>query len=132
MKTKKDTQVRKKEEKLVVVTTKTKYLRISPRKLRLLARAVKNLTPTEALSKLKVWNKKGASFLQKSIKTVLADAENNFGLDKDSLKFKEIVVGEGPRLKRMDRSHGARFAQGLRQKRMSHLKVVVLGRKQGE
>jgi len=129
---KKEVKPKKKEEKLVVVTTKAKYLRISPRKLRLLTNAIGDLTPKEALSKLKVWNKKGAHFLQKAIKTVLADAENNFSLKEDSLRFGEIIVSEGPRLKRMDQSHGARFAQGLKQKRMSHLKVVVLGKKQGE
>ncbi len=128
----KKVKTKKKKEKLVVVTTKVKYLHISPRKLRLVANAVKVLTPKEALSRLKVWNKKGAPLLRKAIKTVLADAENNFNLNKEELKFKEIIVSEGPRLKRMDQSHGARFAQGLKQKRMSHLRVVVIGKEEGK
>ncbi|MBL7078224.1 50S ribosomal protein L22 [Candidatus Shapirobacteria bacterium] len=116
--------------KPVIATTKAKYLHISPRKLRLVANAIKALTPKEALSRLKVWNKKGAPFLQKAINSALADAENNFNLNKEDLRFKEIIVSEGPRLKRMDQSHGARFAQGLKQKRMSHLRVVVEGKKE--
>ena len=99
----------KKQPELIEVKTEAKYLPISPRKLRLVAEAVKRLEPEEALRKLAFLNKKGARFLIKAIKTALADAENNFGLAKDSLRFKEILVNEGPRLKRRDKSHGARF-----------------------
>ncbi len=123
MKTKKE----KKKGELVEVKTEAKYLPISPRKLRLVVEAVKGLEPEEALRKLAFLNKKGARFLTKAIKTALADAENNFGLVKESLRFKEILVNEGPRLKRRDKSHGARFHFGLIQKRRSHLVVKLVG-----
>ena len=103
----------KKQPELIEVKTEAKYLPISPRKLRLVAEAVKRLEPEEALRKLAFLNKKGAQFLIKAIKTALADAENNFGLAKDSLRFVEILVNEGPRLKRRDKSHGARFNGGI-------------------
>jgi len=112
------------------MATKSKYLRISPRKLRLVVKAVGKMSPQEAINHLSVWNKKGARLLLKVIRSVLANAENNFGLKKETLKFEEIVVNEGPALKRFDRFHGARFSSGTRKKRSSHLKVVVSGVKE--
>lgn len=116
---------------LVEVKTEAKYLPISPRKLRLIVEAVKQLAPEEALRKLAFLNKKGARFLIKAIKTALADAENNFGLIRNTLKFREILVNEGPRLKRRDKSHGARFNGGIIQKRRSHLVIKVIGQTSG-
>jgi len=115
--------------KLILVTSEVKYLRISPRKLRLIANAIKELEPVEVLARLNVWNNKASRLLTKAIKAVLADAENNFGLEKNTLEFVEILANEGPRLKRIDHFHGARFQQGLRRKRMSHLKITVKGEK---
>ncbi|MFH1601999.1 MAG: uL22 family ribosomal protein [Candidatus Shapirobacteria bacterium] len=125
---KKNTKTDKRKEKLMEVAAQTKYLRISPRKLRLVAEAVKRLSPAEALEYLELWNRKGSRLLKKAIKTALSDAQNNFSLEKESIHFKEIVVTQGPRLKRVDRFHGARFNQGLRQKRMSHVRIILIGR----
>ncbi len=114
-------------KKPVAVKTAVKYLRISPRKLRLIAEAVKVLPPQEALTRLKFLHKKGSLIMIKGIKTVIADAKHNFDLDEKSLVFKKITVDEGPRLKRMDKSHGSRFNSGLIRKRMSHLFIEVEG-----
>jgi large subunit ribosomal protein L22 len=126
-KTKKTNQTKKKPtvNKDTVVKTEAKYLPISARKLRLVVKAAKQVGPQEAMKKLKFMNKKGAKFLHKAIKTALADAEHNFGLDKDNLIFDEILVNEGPTLKRRDKSHGARFHPGMLRKRRSHLVVKV-------
>ncbi len=115
---------------LISVKTEAKYLRISPRKLRLICDAIRDLKPAEAMKRLRLLNKKGARLLLKSVKTAISDAKNNFKLNETTLSFKKIFVGEGPRLKRIDRSHGARFNQGIIQKRMSHLVIVVEGEKQ--
>jgi len=127
--TKKKAQKKTKPE-VITVTTKACFLKISPRKLRLVVEAVKELSPAQAVLRLGIWNKKGARLMLKALKTVIADAENNFGLDKESLRFKKILVNEGPRLKRIDRFHGARFASGLRQRRMAHLEISVVGTKE--
>jgi len=108
-------------------TTMARSLPISPRKLRLVAEAIKSKTPAEALVILPFLNKKGAKFLYKAVKTVIADAEHNFHLNPASLRFQKILVNEGTRLKRLDKSHSARFHQGLIQKRHSHLIVSVEG-----
>lgn len=120
---------KKKEKELVKVKTEVKYLPISPIKLGLIAKAVRNLSPEEALRRLVFLSKKGARFLRKGIKTAVADAEHNFGLDKESLEFEEIIVNQGPGLKRRDRHHGARFNGGLIKKPRTHLVIKIKGRK---
>ncbi len=121
---------KKTQPKLVTVTTTAKSLPISPRKLRLVAAAIKHKLPQEALEILPFLPQKGARYLQKAIKTALADAEHNFELDPQSLRFRQILVNEGMRLKRLDKSRSARFRQGQIQKRRSHLVVSLEGVKQ--
>ena len=118
-----------KKPELVEVKTKVKYLPISSRKLGLIVKAIKKLEPGEALRQLRFLNKKGARFLIKAIRTALADGENNFGLARESLQFKEILVDQGPALKRRDKSHGARFNGGLIRKSRSHLTIKLVGQK---
>ena len=101
------------------------YLRVSPRKLRLLTYGLKGLSPQSALTKLAFSNQHGKIYLEKVIKQVSANAINNFKLNKDTLRISKISVGEGPRMKRMDKSHGARFDRGIIQKRTAHLSVTV-------
>lgn len=100
-------------------------IRISPRKLRLLTRDLRNLKPQKALEKLQFFPQKGKIFLQKLIKQGVANAVNNFKLSADNLVIKEIQVSEGPSIKRMDKSHGARFDRGLLKKRSSRLLLVL-------
>lgn len=107
-----------------IVKTEAKFLTISPRKLRLVAQSIKDLSPEEAIKKLTFMNKKGAKYLAKAIKTVISDAEHNFDLDKNNLVFEEIVVNEGPVLKRRDKSKRM-FRYGIIKKRRSHLIVKV-------
>lgn len=121
--------VKKSGEKTVLVKTQARFLRISPRKLRVVVRAVKGLTPSQAVLRLGVWNRKGARLLLKVLKAAIANAENNFSLEKEKLRFKEILVNEGARLKRTDRSHGARFASGLKMHRLAHLRIIISGSK---
>jgi len=101
-----------------------KYLRISPRKLYLVVNAVKKLSPHEALTKLNFINKKGARILAKVLKQALDNAKS-LKLNGENLKFKELIVEGGPRYKRRDRFHGARFDSGIIQKRTAHLRVVL-------
>jgi len=116
-------------KELVEVKSSTKFLPVSPRKLRLMVKTIKKFLPQEALRKMKFLNKKTARLLTKAIKTAVADAYHNFGLKKETLKFKEILVGEGPRMKRRDYSHGARFNSGLIQKPKAHLTIKIVGEK---
>lgn len=104
-----------------------KNLMISPRKLRLLANNIKKMSPSEALIRLKFTNTKAARVMIKALQNVIADAKNNFNLDEKTLKFDLIKVDEGLKIKRMDKSHGSRFARGVIQKRHSRLIIHVKG-----
>lgn len=104
-----------------------KNLMISPRKLRLLVNNIRKMTPVEALARLKFTNTKAARITIKALQNVIADAKNNFNLDENSLKFDLLKVDEALKIKRMDKSHGSRFARGLIQKRHSRLVIHIKG-----
>jgi len=83
---------------------------------------VKDLSPTQAVKTLPYIGKRAAEPLAKVIKTALANAKAK-GLKDKGLVFKEIQIGDGPRLKR-----GRWVAKGRwhpYQKRMSHIRVVL-------
>ncbi len=105
------------------IKTEAKHIRISSRKMRLVAEAIRSLSPQAAMGKLKFINKRAAKPISKAIKAALADAKNNFNLDETQLKFKEIRVGEGPTLKRWQPISRGRAHQIM--KRTSHLKIIL-------
>lgn len=101
-------------------------MRGSPRKVRLVATSVVGLSPQEAIARLSLARQKPAESIIKVIRQGLANAKNNFKVgDIDKLKISQIQVNEGPRAKRMDKSHGARFDRGIIQKKFYHLQVVL-------
>jgi len=120
------TPVKKSKVEFKTVGHVHKNLQISPRKLRLLAGKIKDLSPTEALLRLRFTNTKSARLLAKELQNLLANAKNH-GLDPDSLKFVTVRIDEGLKLKRMDKSHGSRFNRGLIQKRHSRLFISAKG-----
>lgn len=100
-----------------------KYIRTSPRKLRLIADAVRSLEPSDALIQLKFMNKRAAEPLMKVIKQALANAKNAKGFSPENLKFKHIDIGEGPTYKRWQAvSRGSAHSIF---KRTSHIKVEL-------
>jgi len=105
------------------VKSEAKYIRISPRKLRLLAEMVKDLTPKEALTSLSLTNKRGARLLFAAIKNALANAVSNFKLKEEDLKFKKIEINQGPVFKRW-RPVARGVAHQLK-KRLSHIKILL-------
>ncbi len=104
-----------------------KNLKVSPRKLRLVVSAIKTLTPQVAQTRLKFTNTNAARILAKALQDSIASAKNNHHLDSSTLKFTELRVDEGMKIKRMDKSHGSRFARGIIQKRHSRLVIVLSG-----
>lgn len=105
------------------VTSTYKFARISPRKARDVAREIQGLPVSAALDLLNFTPRKGAFLFSKTMKTALADAENNFELSVEGLFVKSAVVGEGPTFKRfMPRARGS---AGAIRKRTSHLTVVL-------
>lgn len=104
-----------------------KNLKISPRKLRLLVSDIKNLDPATVITRLKFSQTNAGRLLLKCLSDAIASAKNNHKLAANSLKFKEIRVDEGMKIKRMDKAHGSRFSRGIIQKRHSRLVIVLSG-----
>jgi len=100
-----------------------KYARISPYKVREVTREIQGLPVSTALDLLAYTPKKAAFLIGKTLKSAVANAENNANLKADGLVVKEAVVGEGPTMKRMmarARGSGSRIL-----KRTSHIRIVL-------
>jgi large subunit ribosomal protein L22 len=104
-----------------------KYARISPFKVREVTREIQGLPVSAALDILAFTPKKAAFLINKTLKSAIANAENNANLKADGLVVKEAVVGEGPTFKRMmtrARGSGARIL-----KRTAHIRIVLTDEK---
>ena len=100
-----------------------KYVRISPRKIRLVMNQVRGKQVEEALNMLSFTPKRGARILKKLVNSAVANAEQNTGVDVDSLYIVRVYADEGPTLKRW-RPRAQGRATPIR-KRTSHLTVVL-------
>ena len=105
------------------VQAKAKWVRTSPRKVRLVARTLRDLPVSEALVACSFMPKAAARDVAKVIRSAQANAENNFNLVKDDLVIKDIRVEPGPMLKRgQPRAMGRLFSIF---KRTSHITAIV-------
>ncbi|MDX2050613.1 MAG: 50S ribosomal protein L22 [Rickettsiaceae bacterium] len=84
-----------------LVQSSIKRLRISPRKLNLVAQSIRNLKASEALVQLSFSKKRIAQDVRKCLKSAIANAENNYGLDIDNLVVASATVGKSIVMKRM-------------------------------
>jgi len=105
------------------VIARAKYIRMSPRKVRLVANLITGLEVEKAKWQLS-FNKKIASLpLAKILESAIANAVENFDLDKNNLRIKSVTVNEGPALKRwMPRAQGR--ATPLR-KMTCHVELIL-------
>ena len=104
-----------------------RYARISPFKVREVTREIQGLPVSAALDVLAFTPKKAAFLINKTLKSAIANAENNANLKADGLVIKEAVVGEGPTFKRMmtrARGSGSRIL-----KRTAHIRIVLTDEK---
>ena len=106
-----------------LIKAEQKYIRISPRKVKLVVDSIKKLSPVEALEYLKFIRKSAAIKVAQVTGQAIANAENNFKLKKKDLVFKKILVKKGPILKRWRATSRGRAHKIL--KRTSHLEIVV-------
>jgi large subunit ribosomal protein L22 len=105
----------------------TKYVRMSPRKARDMARAIQGLPVAQALKIAQFSERKAAEQLEKTIRSAVANAENNAKLSADDLTVKRATIGEGPAMKRFwARSRG--MVSRIR-KRTSHITIVLTDEK---
>ena len=106
-----------------------KYVRIAPRKVRIVIDLIRGKGVDEALSILKYTSKAASAVLTKVVSSAAANAENNFDMDRTDLIIAEAYVDQGPTLKRVrPRARGQAFRI---QKKTSHITVVVGEKKEG-
>ena len=100
-----------------------KYVRIAPRKVRVVMDLIRGKNVAEAFAILKFTPKAGAEVVEKVLRSAVANAENNFDMDVDKLYVKTAFADQGPTLKRIHtRSRGQAFKI---LKRTSHVTIVV-------
>jgi len=109
------------------VLARSKNIRMSARKLRLVADVVRGLPADQALAILQHLRRQAAQPLLLTLKQGVANAVNNFALPKDSLKVKMLEIGEGPTFKRGRPASRGRWHQIF--KRTSHIRMILEGEK---
>ena len=108
---------------MTTIIAEQKNIRQSSRKVRLVANQVKKLSLSSAVAQLSVMEKKSSLVILKTLKQALANAMKNMGLQSSELELADIVVADGPILRRMravsrGRGHGI-------DKRTCHVRVVL-------
>ncbi len=104
-------------------SVKLSYLRIAPRKVRLVADSIRGKEIEEAKEILKFTLKKGADPLLKLLSSGIANAQNNFQADPNNLYISKILVDEGPKYKRWrPRARGQAYPI---QKKTSHITIFL-------
>ncbi len=104
-----------------------RYARISAFKAREVTREIQGLSVSAALDVLAFTPKKAAILVNQTLKSAIANAENNANLKADGLIVKEAVVGEGPTFKRMKTRARGSGSQIL--KRTSHIRIILTDEK---
>ena len=115
------------EETMQTVTQEAratlKYARISSRKVKIVADLIRGKKVDEALAIIKFTPKVSSELLEKLLKSAIANAENNHGMNRGNLIVSEIYANQGPTLKRI-RPAAKGSAVRIR-KRTSHVTIVI-------
>lgn len=101
----------------------TKYARMSHQKVSEITRQIQGMSVAHALDVLQFTPRKSARLVLKTLRSAVANAENNANMAADTLVVKEAVVGTGPTFKRWKAS--ARGMAAPRLRRTCHVKIVV-------
>jgi large subunit ribosomal protein L22 len=100
-----------------------RFARISPFKAREVTREIQGLPVQQALDLLAFTPKKAAGLVAKTLKSAVANAENNHQARVEALVVREAVVGEGPTFQRFQPK--ARGSAGPIRKRTSHIRIIL-------
>jgi large subunit ribosomal protein L22 len=101
----------------------TRYARMSPKKVRDVTRVIQGRKVPDALNQLSVITRKSARLVTKTLKSAIANAENNNNLSADDLTVKLAVIENGPVLKRFKAA--ARGSAAPRRKKMAHIRIIL-------
>ncbi len=106
-----------------------KHVRIAPRKVRIVLDLIRGKEVDEALAILRYTPKAASKILTKVVESAVANAENNFDMDKDDLIIRKTFADQGTTLKRI--RPRARGQADQIQKKTSHITVIVGEKKEG-
>src|SRR5699024_7103604 len=106
-----------------------KFVRIAPRKVRLVVDLIRGKDVGQAISILRHTQRGASPIVEKVLNSAIANAEHNYELDPDNLIVSEVYVDEGATLKRF-RPRAQGRASSIN-KRTSHITVVVTEKKEG-
>ena len=101
----------------------TKYVRISPQKVRMVVEAVKGQPVQNGLDRLKFMPQKAARLVAKTLRSAVANADQHSDVDVDRLIIRSVIADQGPTLKRFRARARGRGTRIL--KRSSHITVVL-------
>ncbi len=99
--------------------------KVSPRKVRLVLELIRGKPAQEALTLLEFLPQPSARIVWKTVKSAVANAENNYNLDADALVIKRAEAGDARTLRRYKARSRGRAAPRL--KRYAHIEIVVDG-----
>lgn len=111
------------EETILEARAELKYARISSRKVKIVADLIRGKNVDEALAIVKFTPKASSEIVEKLLKSAIANAENNQGMDRSKLVISQIYANQGPTLKRI-RPAAKGSAVRIR-KRTSHITIVL-------
>lgn len=114
-----------------MIKAQSSFVHTSPRKLRLVAAKLSGMPAQKAIDVLKALPHQGAKYLLKVVQQGVGNAKNNFKMSPEKLTIATVEIGEGPRFKRRDKSHGARFDSGMKMRKMAHITVRMKEEKHG-
>lgn len=100
-----------------------RYLRVPPRKARLVLDEVRGKSANEALAMLKFVPNRAAQHIRQIIESAIANAEHNYAMDREILRISRAYVDQGPSLKRIQPRAMGRAYRIL--KRTSHITVIL-------
>lgn len=100
-----------------------RYLRVTPRKARLVLDAVRGKSAADALATLKFTPNEAARYIKRLLESAIANAENNYSMDREALRITRAYADTGPTLKRIQPRAMGRAFRIL--KRMSHITIIL-------
>ncbi|MDI9589590.1 MAG: 50S ribosomal protein L22 [Acidobacteriota bacterium] len=110
------------------VRATAKYVRMAPRKVRMVVDQIRNKSVEQALETLQFSTRSAAEPVAKVVRSAVANAENNNSLRSENLVIAAAYVDEGPTLKRI--RPRAKGSASRINKRTSHITVIVAPRKE--
>lgn len=100
-----------------------KRIRVSPKKAKLVADLIRGMEAKKAYLQLKYSKLKSARYMKETLKSAVANAKDQFNVEIENLKIKEVKIDEGPTMKRSrSKNRGGRTPM---MKRTSHFSIVL-------